>query len=418
MYVFSMLTAAIGGRWYCASPAERSITSGVSTPSASSSGRSWMPEFAGAPPDSYRYTCARVAHSTSVPCGAWSPSASWLAIVPDGTNSAASIPKSAAASDCSRLTVGSSPYASSPTSASAIARRISGVGVVTVSDRRSTTSVMRGLRDRPDETLLDDRDGERAVTPEHVALREPAGAGRGRALLVVEQPFVGAERTVEPHRVVEARGHHTTVVPQRVRQGRGVDERHVARVRDDTRVQQRVVGHRRRGPEPLVLRGLALLASEPLRILHVAHLDRCRALQPLERTGREAVALRVDSLAHRRQVVGIGHIGHRHLVIGARLVDLERRCEIEDRGAVLDGDHAPRREAASVADAVHLVHDRDRRIAGTQEVRVQRVHAPVVGDRAARGDECLRSDLPAEDALVRRLGAQPPEEVHLERLEV
>ena len=43
----------------------------------------------------------------------------------------------------SRLTVGSSPYTSSPTSASAIARRISGVGVVTVSERRST---IRGRR--------------------------------------------------------------------------------------------------------------------------------------------------------------------------------------------------------------------------------------------------------------------------------
>ena len=38
----------------------------------------------------------------------------------------------------SRFTVGSSPYQSSPTSASAMARRISGVGRVTVSERRST----------------------------------------------------------------------------------------------------------------------------------------------------------------------------------------------------------------------------------------------------------------------------------------
>src|SRR2546427_52199 len=57
---------------------------------------------------------------------------------PVGTNSAASLPKISAARFSSRLTVGSSPYTSSPTSASAMARRIAAVGRVTVSDRRST----------------------------------------------------------------------------------------------------------------------------------------------------------------------------------------------------------------------------------------------------------------------------------------
>src|SRR5580658_7249014 len=61
-----------------------------------------------------------------------------LPIVPVGTNSAASLPAISAARASSRFTVGSSPYPSSPTSASAMARRISGVGRVTVSLRRST----------------------------------------------------------------------------------------------------------------------------------------------------------------------------------------------------------------------------------------------------------------------------------------
>src|SRR5438067_1893297 len=59
-------------------------------------------------------------------------------MVPDGTYRAASMPTRSANASCSALTVGSSPYTSSPTSASAIARRISGVGRVTVSERRST----------------------------------------------------------------------------------------------------------------------------------------------------------------------------------------------------------------------------------------------------------------------------------------
>ncbi len=58
---------------------------------------------------SYRNTCARAAHSTSVPGRASTRSASWFAIVPDGTYSAASFPRSSAARSWNRLTVGSSP---------------------------------------------------------------------------------------------------------------------------------------------------------------------------------------------------------------------------------------------------------------------------------------------------------------------
>ena len=76
--------------------------------------------------------------STADPGGASSRSAIWLAIVPDGTNSDASFPTRSAKAASSRATVGSSPNPSSPTSASAMARRISGVGRVTVSLRRST----------------------------------------------------------------------------------------------------------------------------------------------------------------------------------------------------------------------------------------------------------------------------------------
>src|SRR6266481_1690640 len=58
-------------------------------------------------------------------------------MVPVGTKSAASFSNSSAARASSRFTVGSSRYTSSPTSASAMARRISAVGWVTVSLRRS-----------------------------------------------------------------------------------------------------------------------------------------------------------------------------------------------------------------------------------------------------------------------------------------
>src|SRR5439155_13015199 len=58
-------------------------------------------------------------------------------MVPEGTNSAASFPSTCAAISCRRLTQGSSPKTSSPTSASAMARRMPAEGLVTVSLRRS-----------------------------------------------------------------------------------------------------------------------------------------------------------------------------------------------------------------------------------------------------------------------------------------
>ena len=57
-----------------------------------------------------------------------------LHIVPLGRNTAASKPSSSATRAHSALTVGSSNYCSSPTSAAAIASRISAVGRVCVSE--------------------------------------------------------------------------------------------------------------------------------------------------------------------------------------------------------------------------------------------------------------------------------------------
>src|SRR5262249_23371588 len=58
-------------------------------------------------------------------------------MVPEGTYSAASFPSNRAVTSWRRLTQGSSPKTSSPTSASAMARRMPGEGFVTVSLRRS-----------------------------------------------------------------------------------------------------------------------------------------------------------------------------------------------------------------------------------------------------------------------------------------
>src|SRR4249920_3878111 len=81
--------------------------------------------------------------------------ASWLPIVPLGTNSADSLPVSVATRRSSAITVGSSPNTSSPTSASAMAFRMAAVGLVTVSLRRSTGgSVMKGSSNGPERDKL------------------------------------------------------------------------------------------------------------------------------------------------------------------------------------------------------------------------------------------------------------------------
>ena len=68
---------------------------------------------------------------------------------------------------------------------------------------------------------------------------------------------------------------------------------------------------------------------------------------------------------------GLRHVRHRHLVVEARLVGVERHRHGEDRLPVLDRDHAPGGEALAVADAVDLVDDRHLGIAGQQEIGVQ-----------------------------------------------
>src|SRR5712691_1883263 len=86
--------------------------------------------------------CESRSSTTSRPGSVWLNTEIRLPCVPEATNRPASLPNRSAAMASSRLTVGSSSHTSSPTSARAIASRISGVGSVSVSERRSTTSCM------------------------------------------------------------------------------------------------------------------------------------------------------------------------------------------------------------------------------------------------------------------------------------
>src|SRR3990170_8625275 len=122
---------------------------------------------------------------TSSPRAQWVRTAARFPIVPDGTNKAASLPRRSAANAWSRLTVGSSPKTSSPTSARAIASLIAGVGWVTVSERRSTIRECVVVISTP-------KPSARAISCRVVRRDRPAGAGDGLNQIVGQRCFEGA----------------------------------------------------------------------------------------------------------------------------------------------------------------------------------------------------------------------------------
>ncbi|CAB5015680.1 unannotated protein [freshwater metagenome] len=96
-----------------------------------------IPLNTAAAPNSARTICELVSVINSSPGETRSRIESWFAKEPDVQKSAASLPNKFATFSSSALTVGSSPYTSSPTGAEAITVRISSEGLVTVSDLRS-----------------------------------------------------------------------------------------------------------------------------------------------------------------------------------------------------------------------------------------------------------------------------------------
>ena len=105
--------------------------------------RAGTPPLTPAAPISDMTTCWRRPATTIWPGPAKVRSATWLAMVPEGTNSPAALPTRSAKVSSSRRTVGSSPQPSSPTSAAAMAARMASVGRVIVSERRSTRGTGR-----------------------------------------------------------------------------------------------------------------------------------------------------------------------------------------------------------------------------------------------------------------------------------
>src|SRR6516165_582789 len=123
-------------------------------------------------------------HSISSPGRVWTLTAIWFDIVPDGTNTAASLPSRSATTSSSRLTVGSSPKTSSPTSAAFMAARMPAVGRVTVSLRRSIIKAPHWLA-----ATRSLRSGARA-TARALLRRLRVAVKRSLLLLILQKPAV------------------------------------------------------------------------------------------------------------------------------------------------------------------------------------------------------------------------------------
>src|ERR1700742_2196492 len=101
------------------------------------------------------------------------------------------------------------------------------------------------------------------------------------------------------------------------------------------------------------------------------------------------------------------------MVEGAFFLGMEGNHDGEDRVAMLDRGDAPGRVALAVAQPLDLVDDRDLRIAGQDEVAMDRMRQPSL-DGAACCYHRLSDHLAAEYALPARLRAVAAEQVHLE----
>ncbi len=93
----------------------------VRIPRSATTVRGMHPQYAATIAISQSRMCARDSQITSCPCSVWIRAAIRFPIDPVGTKMDASRPNTSAARASSRLTVGSSPYTSSPTSAFAMA---------------------------------------------------------------------------------------------------------------------------------------------------------------------------------------------------------------------------------------------------------------------------------------------------------
>ena len=112
------------------------------------------------------------------------------------------------------------------------------------------------------------------------------------------------------------------------------------------------------------------------------------------------------------------HIRHFILMIErALLLDMKRHHHRENRVAVLNRANPAGRVALAVAQPLDLVDDRNLRIAGKDEIAMQRVRQAAFDSAACRHHR-LSDHLPAKHPLPARLRAVAAKQVHLNGLKI
>ncbi len=121
----------------------------------------------------------------------------------------------------------------------------------------------------------------------------------------------------------------------------------------------------------------------------------------------------------RRNIVGLGHLGHRRRnVPRPGFGDLERHGAVENLLAMLDRNHASSGKAPAVARALHVVDDRRRDVAGAQKIRMQRMRSTPGFDRLLRGGQGLTEHLAAEHVTCADIAALAAEQIVFETFEL
>ncbi len=122
--VFSISSSVVGGKIEWPRGLQAPMNSSTLNVPRAPVSVNCTPALAAEPPVSCHTAWLSRVTTTSSPGRVSVRSATWLAMVPLGSHSAASLPSRSATASCSRLVVGSSPNWSSPTAAGAIAARI------------------------------------------------------------------------------------------------------------------------------------------------------------------------------------------------------------------------------------------------------------------------------------------------------
>jgi hypothetical protein len=179
-------------------------------------------------------------------------------------------------------------------------------------------------------------------------------------------------------------------------------------------VDLRIIRQGARGAHPDALFGGAGAAIQRRAWLAGAEIDGARGAEPFEIGFGQLVGHAIGNRFFGLDLVGAGDVGHLILMAEARFAGLERGCEVEDHGTVLDCDNAAGGEAAAVTVAFDAVENGCGGIAGADEIAVQRMDGAIIGDGFDRRHQRLPDHLPAEAATFALRCCRALEEIPLD----